>query len=94
MVVKQLQDSEPILKEFVHSKKLIIVGARYDLDDGGTNRYFRVDSFINRKDQHETESKNILYGLPLCFIARLTSQLKQTNRTTNRSLCIEVRSLN
>ena len=34
MVVKQLQDSEPILKEFVHSKKLIIVGARYDLDDG------------------------------------------------------------
>lgn len=34
MVVKQLQHSEPILKEFVHSKKLIIVGARYDLDDG------------------------------------------------------------
>ncbi len=34
MVVKQLQDSEPILKEFVHSKNLIVVGARYDLDDG------------------------------------------------------------
>ena len=34
MVVKQLQNSEPILKEFFHSKKLKIVGARYDLDDG------------------------------------------------------------
>jgi carbonic anhydrase len=34
MVVKQLQDSEPILKEFVHKKKLNIVGARYDLDSG------------------------------------------------------------
>lgn len=34
IVVKQLQNAEPILKEFVHSKKLIIVGARYDLDDG------------------------------------------------------------
>ncbi|MBA4407197.1 carbonic anhydrase [bacterium] len=34
MIVKQLQDSEPILKEFVHNKKLKIVGARYDLDDG------------------------------------------------------------
>ena len=34
MVVKQLNSSEPILKEFVHEKKLTIVGARYDLDDG------------------------------------------------------------
>lgn len=34
MVVKQLQNSEPILKEFVHNKKLNIVGARYDLDSG------------------------------------------------------------
>ncbi len=34
MVVKQLSSSEPILKEFMHEKKLNIVGARYDLDDG------------------------------------------------------------
>ena len=34
IVVEQLQNSEPILKEFVHDKKLNIVGARYDLDDG------------------------------------------------------------
>jgi len=34
MVVKKLNSSEPILKEFVHEKKLTIVGARYDLDDG------------------------------------------------------------
>lgn len=34
MVVKQLQESEPILKEFIHNKKLKIIGARYDLDDG------------------------------------------------------------
>lgn len=34
IVVKQLQNSEPILKEFVHSKRLKIIGARYDLDNG------------------------------------------------------------
>ena len=34
MVVNRLQESEPILKEFVNSKKLKIIGARYDLDDG------------------------------------------------------------
>ena len=33
-VVSQLNSSEPILEEFVHGKKLTIVGARYDLDDG------------------------------------------------------------
>lgn len=33
-VVRQLNSSKPILKEFVHEKKLTIVGARYDLDDG------------------------------------------------------------
>lgn len=33
-VVDQLNSSEPILKEFVHEKKLTVVGARYDLDDG------------------------------------------------------------
>ena len=33
-VVDQLNSSEPILKEFVHEKKITVVGARYDLDDG------------------------------------------------------------
>ncbi|MFA5803086.1 MAG: carbonic anhydrase [Melioribacteraceae bacterium] len=32
-IVDQLNSSEPILKEFVHEKKLTVVGARYDLDD-------------------------------------------------------------
>jgi len=34
LVVKQLLNSEPVLKEFIHENKLKIVGARYDLDDG------------------------------------------------------------
>lgn len=34
MVVKQLNSSEPVLKEFVKKGNLKIVGARYDLDDG------------------------------------------------------------
>jgi carbonic anhydrase len=34
LVVKQLGNSEPILKEIVNKGKLKIVGARYDLDDG------------------------------------------------------------
>lgn len=33
-VVAKLKKSEPILEEFVHEKKLEIIGARYDLDDG------------------------------------------------------------
>lgn len=33
-VVARLQESEPILIEPLRSKKLMIVGARYDLDDG------------------------------------------------------------
>lgn len=33
-VVKRLRESEPILLEPLRAKKLMIVGARYDLDDG------------------------------------------------------------
>lgn len=33
-VVAHLKDSEPILVEPLRTKKLMIVGARYDLDDG------------------------------------------------------------
>ncbi|MCL6096996.1 MAG: carbonic anhydrase [Bacteroidetes bacterium] len=33
-VVAQLKSSEPIIEEFVHEKKVDVVGARYDLDDG------------------------------------------------------------
>lgn len=33
-VVMQLKTSEPVIKEFVHEKKIEIIGARYDLDDG------------------------------------------------------------
>ncbi|MCX6169489.1 MAG: carbonic anhydrase [Ignavibacteriales bacterium] len=33
-IVEKLKSSEPILKEFVSEKKLEIIGARYDLDDG------------------------------------------------------------
>lgn len=34
LVVNNLKKSEPVLAEFVHEKKLIIVGAYYDLDTG------------------------------------------------------------
>ena len=33
-VVEQISKSKPILEEFVHEKKIKVVGARYDLDDG------------------------------------------------------------
>lgn len=33
-VVAQLKSSEPIIEEFVHEKKVDVIGARYDLDDG------------------------------------------------------------
>lgn len=33
-VVAQLKSSEPIIKEYVHEKKVEVIGARYDLDDG------------------------------------------------------------
>jgi len=33
-IVGKLKSNEPILKEFVSEKKLEIIGARYDLDDG------------------------------------------------------------
>ncbi len=33
-VVEQISKSKPILEEFVHNKKIKVVGARYDLDDG------------------------------------------------------------
>jgi len=33
-VVEQISNSKPILEEFVHAKKIKVIGARYDLDDG------------------------------------------------------------
>lgn len=33
-VVEQISKSKPILEEFVHTNKIKVIGARYDLDDG------------------------------------------------------------
>ena len=41
-VVDELNHSKPILEELIHEKKLKIVGARYDLDDG-TVKFFNQD---------------------------------------------------
>jgi len=38
-VVEQISSSKPILEEFVHQKKIKVVGARYDLDDGVVTFY-------------------------------------------------------
>lgn len=38
-VVEQISKSKPILEEFVHNKKIKVVGARYDLDDGMVTFY-------------------------------------------------------
>lgn len=36
-VVQKLKSSQPLLKKFVSEKKLEIIGARYDLDDGNVS---------------------------------------------------------
>lgn len=36
-VVEQISKSKPILEEFVHEKKIKVIGARYDLDDGAVS---------------------------------------------------------
>lgn len=38
-VVDELTHSKPILEELIHEKKLKIIGARYDLDDGTVKFY-------------------------------------------------------
>ena len=42
-VVEQISKSKPILEEFVHEKKIKVIGARYDLDDGAVS-FFKTDS--------------------------------------------------
>ncbi len=42
-VVEQISKSKPILEEFIHEKKIKVIGARYDLDDGAVS-FFNTDS--------------------------------------------------
>jgi carbonic anhydrase len=42
-VVAQISKSKPILDELVHEKKIKVIGARYDLDDGAVS-FFKTDS--------------------------------------------------
>lgn len=42
-VVDELSTSKPILEELVHEKKLKVIGARYDLDDGNVQFFNSVN---------------------------------------------------